>query len=351
MSAVSVMDGAKSGERRHPTLLEEGALAGVLARLSGKRIYCFENPGGNNGDRLIYEGSAFALRSAGAVLVETPEQAEVIVFTGGFYVSDKWPDGLDVLKDYNERLPDTPIVLLPQSFWFTTTDFPSLFASRRAPAQIFVRETTSYDIIKEMVFPGDVSLGLGDDMALSLRGAPWRDRYLAKSAAKHIIVIERIDKESPHNKMRLQTPDRYVGKKGVKGLLKQFIPMSIKRGMRRKRAWNTARTLEQTSTFAAFAQETVRREHPDLADLPIAYGDISLPDLVDFDGFCSMIAEAGVVFSDRLHGGICAAMLDKPTYIRPSDNHKIPGIHALSLTEMSHVTLLDRYDGAGGRPG
>jgi hypothetical protein len=64
-----------------------GPVAAELAPYRGRAIF-FEPLEGNNGDKLIQLGSRTLLRSLGVILMREPKHAEVIVFNGGFAMSD-----------------------------------------------------------------------------------------------------------------------------------------------------------------------------------------------------------------------------------------------------------------------
>ncbi|MBW3609881.1 MAG: polysaccharide pyruvyl transferase family protein [Actinobacteria bacterium] len=81
-------------------------------------------------------------------------------------------------------------------------------------------------------------------------------------------------------------------------------------------------------------------EEPSLRGLPVYAADISLPWLYSFDQFTKLVARAAAVVTTRLHVGILAALLGKPTWIKPGTFHKIRGIYEFSMAGMDHVRLV-----------
>jgi exopolysaccharide biosynthesis predicted pyruvyltransferase EpsI len=71
--------------------------------------------------------------------------------------------------------------------------------------------------------------------------------------------------------------------------------------------------------------------------------DVSLNSLLSFEHFCVVISHASIVLTTRLHVGILAAMMEKPTIIVPGSVKygKIQGIYDYSLHDYSNVQLVD----------
>ncbi|BAZ48935.1 exopolysaccharide biosynthesis protein-like protein [Nostoc sp. NIES-4103] len=314
-------------------LLEE------LSKYRGKRIF-FEPLHGNNGDKLIEMGSREMLQKLGANLVNQPQQADAIVVNGGAGMTDIWVHGFHTLRNYNCLYPQTPLIVLPSSFWFTETNFASLFSKRVAPAFIYAREPYSLKTLKDLVFPGDVRLGIDHDMAFHLQDSLYIKNLQSKTAQKHILIVERNDPES--------VTGSYQSEQTISTTKSSYIPKFIKRPIRRyiltplKHA-ALAKSLGEQGANTTFVQESlnqVLQDHPNLAGLPVFAADISNPDLCSFHTFSKLIAEAAVVVATRLHVGILAAMLDKPTYIKSGSYHKIRGIFEYSLVDKQNVRLV-----------
>ena len=68
-------------------------------------------------------------------------------------------------------------------------------------------------------------------------------------------------------------------------------------------------------------------------------GDISSRSVVSFDTFCTLIRDARAVCTNRLHVGVLAAMLNKPTLLVEGSYHKTRGIYEYSLRYFPHVAF------------
>jgi len=316
------------------------SLQTVLMPYRGKPVF-FEPLHGNNGDRLIEMGSRELLARLGITLVNQPDQAAVILLNGGAGMTDIWVHGFETLATYNRRYPTIPLIICPSSFWFTQTDFPALFRDRRSPAWIYARERYSLETLQALEFPGDVRLGLDHDMAFHLQNSAYLRELRTKTAQKHILIVERNDPESVTGSYQPQVVSSSTSR------WKQFIPKPIKQAVYRHvtiplRHRQIAQHLGEQGIHTTFTQDCLHRliqDDPSRATLPIFAADISDPALCNFHRFSQLIAEASVVAATRLHVGILAALLDKPTYIQAGSYHKIRGIYEYSLTNYNQVHL------------
>lgn len=103
----------------------------------------------------------------------------------------------------------------------------------------------------------------------------------------------------------------------------------------------------RVSAFRHHCEEILRQEHPGLAQMPRLVRDISRRDYSTFDDFCEAVAAASVVLTTRLHVGIFAALLGKPTYIFGGPYHKIRAIYEHSMAGFSNVTFVPWGESAG----
>lgn len=315
-------------------------LADELSVYRGKRVF-FEKLEGNNGDKLIEMGGLEVLRKTGVKLVDKPQQAEAIVINGGAGMTDIWSHGFQKLRKYNSLHSDIPLIILPSSFVFTKTDFPSLFKDRVAPAFVYARERYSLEILENLVFPENVSLGLDHDMAFALQNTSYIEKLRSSRSQKHILIVERNDPESVTGVYKARQA------KQKKNSLKKAIPWSVKRPINRRLLWplkriSLSQTLGDLGTETAFAKDWHRKilqDCPSLEGLPVYAADISDPALCSFSRFSQLIAQSSVVVATRLHVGILAAMLDKKTYLISGSYHKIPGIFEYSLVNNESIQL------------
>ncbi len=313
------------------------SVANCLAEYRGKHVF-FDPLHGNNGDALIEMGSHIALQTAGVELVRKPQEAKLIVINGGAAMTDIWYHGLNTLKKYNSIFPEIPLLILPSSFSFKQTDFASLFTERKSPAFLFARENYSLEILKDIAFSKNVNFGIDHDTAFQLRDSIYLKKLNFYTAQKHILVVERNDPESITDIYKPQT----------KPSLKNYIPRPAKRVINRHLLWPLRRAaiyknvpeLGQDTVFVKSCHEQVLGDYPDLYPLPLCAADISDPAICSFKYFSRLIAESAVVASTRLHVGILAAILGKPTYVKSGSYHKIRGIYEYSMQDMPNVKLM-----------
>jgi len=322
---------------KYPSGTSMKSVRDYLSQYRERRVL-FDSLHGNNGDALIEMGSRIALQSAGVRLVHKPEEAELIVLNGGAAMTDIWTHGLNTLRKYNELFPDTPLLILPSSFSFKQTDFATLFNERKSPAFLFARERYSLAILEGIEFRNDVSFGIDHDTAFQLKDSPYLRKLSSYMSEKHVLIVERNDPES--------ITDIY--KPRTKPSLRDYIPRSTKRVINRHILWPLKRTsirkqipeLGKGTPFVESCHERVLEDYPNLKHLPICAADISDPALCSFSYFSQLVAESAVVVSTRLHVGILAAMLGKPTYVKSGAYHKIRGIYEFSMQDMPNVKLM-----------
>lgn len=324
---------ATEPEPVHTATSNRSTVAEELESYRGNDVF-FEPLSGNNGDKLIEMGSRLALRRAGIHLVHRPEQAELIVVNGGAGMTDVWK-AVHRLERYTKGFPATPVLVLPSTFYFTTTDFPSIFAHREREVTLFSRDLTSLKTLQALRFPCAARLEADNDMAFTLKDSSYVERLRRKASNKHILVVERGDAET--------ASDLRLRQFGPKWRFKRYIPVGVKRPIR----WvlHTRRWAEHEGQRTAFAGATLalaRDQFPEFRRLPVFAADVSLTGAFSFTHFSRLIADAAVVITTRLHVGILAAMLGKPTLLKAGAGKfpKIRSIYEYSLREYPNVSLI-----------
>lgn len=307
----------------------------VLARFSGRPVYLHE-VAGNNGDELILKGSEFLIHQAGCVLVDEPSQAEVLLINGGFK-SDFWPFANETIRDFSQRFPDTPLVILPSSFLYETTDFVGLFAGRRAAATIIARELPSLEILRSMRFESSIELGLDHDTAFALAESERFKTLAATTPDRDVLIVERADAESPTGLSESGMLESGIILSVANAVLPRSVAMAGARIIRKARG----RRPRPASRFVEKVPAMIEERHPDLNVESQLVADISRRSMCDFNGFCEEIARSSVVISTRLHVAILAANMGRETYIVAGKYHKIPGIYEYSMKDMEHVAMVD----------
>lgn len=309
--------------------------AEVLAPYQNRPVYLHE-VSGNNGDELILVGSRFQLETAGCRTVESPEQAELLVINGGFK-SDFWPFANETIRDFSQRFPDKPLVIMPSSFLFTETDFPALFAGRTAPVTIIARERPSLNLLKEMEFPCEVRFGLDHDSAFALiddpQFAPLRDKPIHRD----LLIVERGDAE----RVSEMSEEGLLNSTTLRSIVAAALPRPAL--MMAARLVGQVRRLGKDHTQTGFAQDALNLAEGVLGYPPrtVLAADISRRSECTFDEFCSEIAHSAIIVSTRLHVAILGAILGRRTYIVAGRYHKIPGIYEFSMADLDHVSMVD----------
>ncbi len=301
----------------------------VLNKFTDKYCYLVDVLG-NNGDELIKIGTRRALEKAGLKVSYSYDDADVIVFRGGAYINDLYPQAVTKVADILSKMPKCPVIIFPQSYIFFNGDITQLFSDRTKATYLFARERRSLKILSELAFPPSVKLGIDHDTALCLKDDPLVHSLQQKSTDGHILIVEREDVEGTSGFVHKPFPVPFVKK-----LFPADFRMNVKRAIRKSR-W-----VKNTKTdYAKTALEEVRNRWSDIDGLPVISADISDQGTATFEEFCSLIANAAVVVTNRLHVGILSAMLGKRTLLREGSYHKISGVYEYSLASMPHVELI-----------
>lgn len=303
-------------------------LDAVLEDLRGKTVF-FEPAGGNHGDALIEMGSRKVLKERGILLTGDARQADAVVVNGsGGLGVELWNEGLTGLRNLAQAFREQPFIVLPSSFYFEADHLAACFVSRTAPAWLFARDRRSLERLGSQTYPSDVQIGVADDMAFALRDSPFLAGLKQKSAARHILLVERFDREAttaPPQPIDVPSPLRRYTPRSIKFLLKKMVHQ-------RRVA---------SSTFTPTTLDRLYAQAPEYVGLPLMNQDISSTVGFTFEQFLDAIAAAAVVITTRLHVGILAALLNKPTYLIASHSgyRKLESVYEYSMADMPHVHL------------
>jgi len=209
--------------------------------------------------------------------------ADIILLRGGAYLTDIWKE-YHVLESTFCAIrykPESIIIIAPQSFFFTTVQFPTFFKRIKHVVHLFCRERYSYNLLSSMHFPENVHIHLSHDTALYLSK---EDFSLNSERGSYILIAPRNDIES-----------------AVTWKIKK-IPQHTK----------------------------------------ILFGDVI--HVTDFGSFVNIVRNASKVYTDRLHVAILSAILGKETYLYPNSYHKNKGVYEFSLSKFRNVKFIDSYE-------
>ena len=310
-----------------------------LLSLTGKKVF-FEPLRGNLGDDLIVRGLEHQLRRNGLTLVSTPEQADHIIIKGGGAFLDAYESLVMEISRLLKAFPTTPTTIMPTSYGYTHKSFADLVGDRTAPLSIFAREKYSFDILNSGL-PSKCSLEMDHDSAFHLEVSDQIKKLIHSKQSSHLLIVERLDAESLGVTDFRESNGASPSVSKLRKLSRVVLPQKLRTKMaRRLRATQVAKTSQETK-LAKHAKQVLFDKHPEFANLPVKAFDVSQPNLFSFDEFCKIVADSAAVYTTRLHVGILSAMLGIPTYLVPGVYHKIIGIYEYSMTDMTHVELVE----------
>jgi len=303
----------------------------LLERFRGQTAF-FDELSGNNGDDLISDGARHSISAAGLSRTNISAEADLLVVTGGAGLSSVWGGAYEQMRQYTEGNNNSkPLIILPSTISIETFDLPRLLGERTAPSWIFARERMTLGRIQAGGWNATTTLAIDNDMAFHLDKSAWLRKLKDRQKQDYLLIVERRDAEGLSGPSDKAVP--------VPAGMKQWIPMSIKRPIKRR----LHEKQRANTPFAQWAKDTaIERLELDQA-VPVRAIDASLKGLLTFEQFANIIARATAVVTTRLHVGILADLLEKPTLIIPGDAKygKIQGIYEYSMTSHPHVELVE----------
>ena len=325
-----------NAEVRRALPADVGTPREVLRQFEGKRCFFLRYPG-NNGDVLIRLGAEQLLRSAKLQTVHTMARADVIVMTGGFGVSDRWHVGLDALKAA-AAYRATPIVVLPSSYEFRVTDPAIVLKHREAPTFLYCRERHSVERLRAFEFGPQVHVGLDHDMAMQLAGSSFIEALQAKSSADYVLVVDRKDDENPDTaRHQLTITPPILARMPFSRLLRAAVPFEARLRLRRMLLGRRHARVSQGPP--GWAVSALRDCFPEFEHRATRTADVSVQEFYSFEEFTTAIARSAAVVTSRLHVGILAALLGKPTVLRSDPLLNVSGVYEYSLSVFANVRL------------
>jgi exopolysaccharide biosynthesis predicted pyruvyltransferase EpsI len=306
----------------------------ILQKYRDRKFVVIE-PGGNNGDRLIYLGLEKKLREMGinyhilrykekkgnAALYKTyvlwktftktltflthsnyaltaidivdkkfhehafeaivPRNArahmsaDVILIHGGANMNDLWSHGIRLLKNVIQQNPDNIVIVAPQTYWFYRTKFSKLFSGTKQDIYLFSREKYSYSLLKSMNLPENIHVLLSPDAVFYLS----RDDFHPLTGTYDLVCF-RNDPESVIFSLKSDYPQKLI-------------------------------------------------EELKLSNRAVHVEDV--PVLCSFEEFIKLIEGSNRVYTDRLHVAIPAAILGKDTVLYSNSYYKNKGVFEFSL--------------------
>jgi len=212
--------------------------------------------------------------------------SDVILIHGGANMNDLWSHGIRLLKSVLHYNPHNVIIIGPQTYWFDETCFPSLFTKAKQDIYLFCREKFSYQLLKSLRLPSNIHVLLSHDTAFYLSKEDFHVRQ-----GYYDLICLRTDKESALFKKKE----------------------------------------EATKFFEGMTQGGQLKSK-------ILIEDSSL--LRDYRDFIRIIETSKRIYTDRLHVAILAAILGKETVLYPNSYYKTRGIYEYSLSNYPNVKFV-----------
>jgi exopolysaccharide biosynthesis predicted pyruvyltransferase EpsI len=297
---------------------------------------------GNNGDELIQLGGELLLSAANIQHADSPESADLLIMRGNGAMIRGYTLARKILADTWSRYPDKPLLMMPATFHYPHEQFTTGLPSRSAPVTLFCREQYSHrHLLEDHDLPTFCSVDIGRDTAFDLE----QDSLVTSrrnAEPQHVLICERNDAEHPMNQSSFWSQESNRPARSLLSKLARTLPPALKKPLYPIKAAIRSR---KRTPFRQYCEQLLNTDPLEkYSHLPRVYRDVSDRSLGDFDQFCDTIANSAIVFSTRLHVGIYAAMLGRPTYIFEGPYHKIRAIYEHSMSEMPHVTFVSRQE-------
>ena len=257
-------------------------------------------PGGNHGDTMIYKGLEKTLDRLGvphtvmrcrsrpgaayghfqlAYHAFSPlSPVNAVYIHGGGNFNDMWGVGVHFFKVVT-RLFDCPVIVGPQTVHFEETDPADIFDGIENDLTFFCREEYSRDVLAPVIEQYEnIDLRLSPDTALYLDPSDFGNPEAGEE--EYTLLSFRGDKESAGSEIRSQLD--------VQG--------------------------------------------------PVRDSDISI-EADSLDEFMDIVAGASHIYTDRLHVGVAAAVLNRPVTLYDNSYYKNRGVYEYALSDYDCVTF------------
>lgn len=196
----------------------------------------------------------------------------VIVVNGGANMNDYHGHGLKLIKELIEQNQKNTIIIAPQTYYFESSDFSKLLQNAKQDIYLFCREKYSYNILCSMQFKTNISVHLSPDTAF----------YLTKDD----LVRDISGKKVPYDLLCIRTDNE-----------------------------------------ANLPLEKIVKKVGGSGNLVCS--DVSLS--VDFEKFLEIVEGANKIYTDRIHVAILGSIFEKTVFLFPNSYFKNIAIYQYSL--------------------
>lgn len=222
---------------------------------------------------------------------------DLIFVSGGGFLGDLWMDEEQMVRDILTDYPCNPVVILPQTIFFTDNNYESEYTTtkeiynKHSNLTLFARDRQSYHLLKEM-FPNK-QVELFPDMALLIKEQCVSDK---ENCA---LICFRTDKESVISQESIMEYEEYLQKTGLE--------------------------VKKTSTLNEGAHN----------------GDIILEKRGKLlHNKLEEFSKAKIVITDRLHAMIFCALVGTPCIALDNVSRKISGIYNDWLKNLTYIQVV-----------
>lgn len=291
-----------------------------------RKTYFWEGEHGNNGDRVITMGVQRIIKETRCKVVDSPEIAEQILMNGGGRFQDVFPRAFERIAYYRREYSSLPLIMAPQVLRVRNVNFREICEISKSPFILFARDLTSAESLREANLPAHCQVYTSQDPAFELQGSDFITSLVRESSEKHVLVAMR--KDEIIRKDKLLTAGLLARARGT------WLPKNIRRPL----SWVRDRLVAHLSKdiiAGILKQEDMGRE------LPKIYRDVSAS--VSFEEFVTLIRDAALIITDRLHVAVFGYLLGKrvvivcgPGYI----GEKLKAVYDFSMSGPNSRTRL-----------
>jgi hypothetical protein len=329
------------------------SLDGLIESLStwrGRRALVIPTTGrsgkplGNNGDFLMQEVFHRILSALDIQAVGDARDAEVVLVppNGALLETYAFPD---LLAERISGLTRLPLVVFPSSALFPNRDPAFMFAGRRAPTLWILRERYSFEHLDQQwgtsLHDSGVKLILDHDVVAS--GHAYVPSIIGGSAEPRTALIAgRVDVEATSISGPRLTPSTDGGPGGL-----QLAARRVPYGPHLTAATRLARRSKLRLAASALLSDLPAelREEVDAAvgRSHARFVDASATQYATFREYRSLIRDAGIVVTNRLHVALPAVALGKRVIIVEAGYHKLQGVYERSLAGVGNVSFVNPH--------
>ena len=156
---------------------------------------------GNHGDSLIELGAQKLFAEFDLNFTDDPGEAGLIMIGGGGNMVEGFTVVPRMFEKFAHSYPQTPLAILPGSFYFPNSSIADLLPAERAAVTLFCRENISARHLQENHgLPDFCEITKYNDLAFELNDGELVNS-VRSTTKKHILIVERWDNEHPEAKL------------------------------------------------------------------------------------------------------------------------------------------------------